>query len=56
MSVRRTAAADFDRFQDEFRLAAYVKGYQMPAAESRRSTKTPHWTIAVEPAGYSDRR
>jgi len=23
MSVRRAAAADFDRFQDEFRLAAY---------------------------------
>jgi hypothetical protein len=33
-----------------------VKGYQMPAAESRRSTKTPHWIIAVEPAGYSGRR
>ena len=33
-----------------------VKGYQMPAAESRRSTKTPRWRIAVEPAGYSGRR
>jgi len=38
------------------RTSANVKGYQMPAAESRRSTKTPQWIIAVEPAGYSGRR
>jgi hypothetical protein len=36
--------------------SAIVKGYQMPAAESRRSTKTPNWIIAVEPGGYSGRR
>ena len=37
-------------------VTACVKGYQMPAAESSRSTKTPHWIIAVEPADYSGRR
>jgi len=24
-----------------------VKGYQMPAADSRRSTKTPHWILQL---------
>jgi len=41
---------------DLCQLTDAVKGYQMPAAESRRSTKTPQWIIAVEPAGYSGRR
>jgi hypothetical protein len=36
--------------------SAVVKSYQMPAADSRRSTKTSQWRIAVEPAGYSGRR
>ena len=44
------------RGQDAPTVSASVKGYQMPAAESRRSTKTPNWIIAVEPGGYSGRR